>query len=227
MIWPPSPPILGGIRVQSPPELAYLGGHIDVFALMNSSLDSATPLKLTIAGAALNALLSSFTTGILIFNQRTLEEVRFWLAGSLAGRDFSVLLQVLPYIGIGIGIALALGKQLTTLTLGEDVAQGLGQSTIWVKLAAAGVVVLLAGSSVALAGPIGFVGLVVPHLVRFGVGVDYRWILPYSAIGGAMLLSIADMGARLLIQPQELPVGVMTAIIGAPFFIYLAQWKVK
>jgi iron complex transport system permease protein len=120
-----------------------------------------------------------------------------------------------------------MGKQITALTLGEEVAKGLGLRTGWVKVVASVVVVLLAGSAVALAGPIGFVGLVIPHVVRFCVGVDYRWILPYAAVWGAILLTIADLAARLIIKPQELPVGIMMALIGAPFFIYLARLKVK
>jgi len=124
-------------------------------------------------------------------------------------------------------IAIALGKPITTLTLGEDVAKGLGQQTAWIKIVAAISVVLLAGSSVALAGPIGFIGLVVPHLARLMVGVDYRWILPYTAVFGGILLLLSDIVARLLIKPQELPVGIVTALVGAPFFIYLARLKVK
>ena len=198
-----------------------------VYLLGSLGRNGMTPLKLTVAGAALTALLSSLTTGILVLNQRTLEEVRHWLAGSVAGRDLNLFIQVLPYIVVGLVVAIALGKQLTTLALGEDVAIGLGQQTAWVKVVAAISVVLLSGSSVAVAGPIGFIGLVVPHIVRFLVGIDYRWILPYSAIMGAILLLLADISARLIIQPQELPVGVMTALVGAPFFIYLARWKVK
>jgi iron complex transport system permease protein len=134
---------------------------------------------------------------------------------------------VLPYIAVGLVGSLALGRQLTLLSLGEDVAQGLGLQTAWVKVGAAIVVVLLAGSAVSLAGPIGFVGLVVPHVVRFAVGVDYRWILPYAMLVGAILLSVADLTARLVIRPQELPVGIMTALVGAPFFIYLARSRIK
>jgi iron complex transport system permease protein len=186
-----------------------------------------TPLNLTVAGAALTAFLASLTTGLLVLNQRTLEEVRFWLAGSVAGRDVQVLFQVLPYIVLGLFLALILSKQLTTLALGEDVAQGLGQQILWVKLAAAVSIVLLSGGAVAVAGPIGFIGLVVPHTVRFLVGVDYRWIIPYTAIAGAILLLLADIVARLIIQPQELPVGIMTALVGAPIFIYLARRRVK
>ena len=200
---------------------------IAVYGLASLSQGGATPLNLTLAGAALTALTSSLTAGILIVSQRTLEDIRFWLAGSVTGRDIHLVLQVLPYLGIGLMLALLLGRQLTTLNLGEDVARGLGQNTAWVKAIAATSVVLLAGGSVAIAGPISFVGLVIPHIVRIWVGVDYRWILPYAAIFGAILLLIADIGARLIIQPQELPVGLILPLIGAPFFIYLIRWQIK
>lgn len=198
-----------------------------VYTLGSLGRGGPTPLKLTIAGAALTALLSSLTTGMLLFNQRTLEEVRFWLAGSIAGRDLGLLLQASPYLLAGLVLALALGRQITTLSLGEDVAKGLGQQTGAVKGLAAAAVVLLAGASTAVAGPIGFVGLVIPHIVRFIVGVDYRWVLPYAALLGAIFLVISDVAARLVLRPIELPVGVMTALIGGPFFIWLVRWRVK
>ena len=200
---------------------------ITVYSLGSLGRGGLTPLNLTIAGAALTALVSSLTTGILILSQRTLEEIRFWLAGSVAGRDIELVIQVSPYLAVGLLLGLAIGKQLTTLSLGEDVAQGLGQNTLWVKGIAAVSVVLLAGGSVAIAGPIGFVGLIVPHIVRFWAGADYRWILPYSAIIGAVLLLLADIGARLIIQPQELPVGIVMPLLGAPFFVYLVRSQVR
>ncbi len=200
---------------------------ITVYSLGSLGRGGLTPLNLTIAGAALTALVSSLTTGILILSQRTLEEIRFWLAGSVAGRDMELVGQVLPYLAVGLLLGLALGKQLTTLSLGEAIAQGLGQNTLWIKGIAAVSVVLLAGGSVAIAGPIGFVGLIVPHIVRFWAGADYRWILPYSAIVGAILLLLADIGARLIIQPQELPVGVVMPLLGAPFFIQLTRLQVR
>lgn len=160
-------------------------------------------------------------------NQRTLEEVRFWLAGSVAGRDLDLLLQAAPYLLAGMVLALGLGRQITTITLGDDVAKGLGQNTLWVKGLAALAVVLLAGGAVAVAGPIGFVGLVIPHIVRFMVGVDYRWVLPYSLLLGAIFLVASDVAARLILRPVEVPVGIMTAIIGGPLFIYLVRWRVK
>lgn len=209
---------------------AFVGAAVAavfVYGLGSVGRGGMGPMRLAIAGAALAALLSSLTTAMLILNQQTLEEIRFWLAGSVAGRDLELLQQVLPYIGVGLLLAFALSRQITTLTLGDDVARGLGQRTGVTKGLAALAVVLLAGSAVAVAGPVGFVGLVVPHVVRFFVGVDYRWILPYAAIAGAILLLGADIASRLVLRPQEIPVGVTTALVGAPFFIYLARWKVK
>jgi iron complex transport system permease protein len=200
---------------------------VSVYALGSFGHGGPTPLKITIAGAAITAFLSSITTGMLIFNQRTLEEIRFWLAGSVAGRDLGLLVQVLPYMAVGLVGALLLGRQITTLALGDDIATGLGQRTGWIKAICAMLVVLLAGSAVAVAGPIGFVGLVIPHVVRFFAGVDYRWILPYSALVGAIFLVLSDVAARLVLRPMELPVGVMTAIIGGPFFVYLVRQRVK
>jgi len=221
--------LFGASSLSAYAGFAFLGtGVAAVLVYFFASLGRGglTPLNLTIVGAAFTYLAGSLTTAILIVSQRTLDEIRFWLAGSVAGRDFTLFLQVLPYIVTGLVVAFALGRQITTLNLGEDVAKGLGQRTAWVKAIAAVAVVLLVGSSVAIAGPIWFIGLVVPHIVRFFIGVDYRWVLPYAAVVGAILLLLADITARLLIAPQELPVGVMTAIVGAPFFIYLARSKV-
>jgi len=198
-----------------------------VYGLGSLGRGGMTPMKLTIAGAALASLLTSLTTAVLIIDRQTLEEIRFWLAGSVAGRDLELLLQVLPYIACGLLLALGLARQITTLSLGDEVAAGLGQRVGLAKLLAALAVVLLAGSAVSVAGPIGFVGLVVPHVARFFAGVDYRWVLPYSALAGAVLLVCADIAARVVLRPMELPVGVMTALVGAPFFVYLARWRVK
>lgn len=222
--------LFGASSLSAYAGFAFLGTAVTavlVYFFGSLGCGGLTPLNLTIVGAAFTYLAGSLTTAILILSQRTLDEIRFWLAGSVAGRDFTLLLQVLPYIVIGLVVAFALGRQITTLNLGEDVAKGLGQRTAWVKAIAALAVVLLVGSSVAIAGPIWFIGLVVPHIVRFFIGVDYLWVLPYAAVVGAIFLLVADIGTRLLIAPQELPVGVMTAIVGAPFFIYLARSKVK
>lgn len=208
---------------------AFLGAAVaaGLVYLLGAVGRGSGPLRLVVAGAAVSALFTSLTTATLLVSERGLDEVRFWLAGSVVGRDLALFWMVAPYLAIGMVGALLMGRQITTLSLGEDVARGLGQRTAWVKVAAAGSVVLLAGGAVAVAGPIGFVGLVVPHVVRFFVGVDYRWILPYSAVGGAILLLAADVVARLVVRPQEVPVGVVTALIGGPFFAYLVWTRVK
>jgi iron complex transport system permease protein len=222
--------LFGSGAVTAYAAFAFVGAAIAavvVYGLGSLGRGGATPLNLTVAGAAMTALISSLTTGILIVSQRTLQEIRFWLAGSLSGRDLEMFLLVLPFLVTGLVLALLLGGRITTLSLGEDIATSLGQRTAIIKILAAIAVVLLAGSSVAIAGPIGFVGLIIPHMVRFFIKTDYRWILPYSAIGGAILLLVADMLGRVLLKPQELPVGIVTAIVGAPAFIYLAKLKVK
>lgn len=209
---------------------AFIGAGVAavlVYALGSMGRGGATPLRLTLAGVVLTAFVSSFTTALLISDQQTLDRIRFWTAGSLSGRDMKLLMQTAPYIVMGLLGAMIISRQITTISLGDDVAKGLGQSTVIVKAIAAVIVVLLSGGAVALAGPIGFVGLVIPHMVRFIVGVDYRWVLPYAALMGGILVTVADVVARIIIRPQEVPVGVMMALLGAPFFIWLARWKVK
>jgi len=198
-----------------------------VYGIGSMGRGGPTPLRLTLAGVILTAFVSSLTTAILIQDQETLDQIRFWTAGSLAGREIPLLVQTAPIILAGIVGSFLISRQITTISLGEDVAKGLGQNTLRVKLYGAAMVVLLAGGAVALAGPIGFVGLIIPHVARFLVGVDYRWIIPYSAVLGGLLVTIADVAARIALRPQELPVGIMMAILGAPFFIYLARWKVR
>jgi iron complex transport system permease protein len=198
-----------------------------VYSLGSIGRGGATPYKLAIAGAALTALLSSLMIAVLMFDQQTTEEVRAWLVGSVAGREMSLVLQGAPFVFVGLALAFLMGRQITTLTLGDDVAKGLGQNVGWTRAACAAVVVILSGIAVALAGPIGFVGLIIPHAVRFFTGVDYRWILPYSALTGALFLLLADVVGRMIARPTELPVGVMTALIGGPVFILLVRWRVK
>ena len=198
-----------------------------VYGLGSAGRGGPTPLRLTLAGVIVTAFLSALTTLILISDRETLEQIRFWTAGSLAGRDIPLLTGMAPIIIVGTVGALLLGRQITTISLGEDVAKGLGQNTVVVKVLAALIVVVLAGGAVALAGPIGFVGLVAPHIARFMVGPDYRWVIPYSGLLGALMVVVADVAARIALRPQEIPVGVMMALVGAPFFIYLARWRVR
>ena len=222
--------LFGSESIRTQMGVAFLGAGIvaiAVYGIGSLGRGGLTPLNLTIAGAALTALIASLTAGILIVSQRTLEEIRFWLAGSVAGRDLDLLWQALPFLAIGLVLAFALGRSITAMSLGDEVARSLGQRTGWVKGVTAISVVLLAGGSVAVAGPIGFIGLIVPHLVRFFVGVDYRWIVPYSAVFGAILLVVADIAARLILRPIELPVGLVMPLIGAPFFVYLTRQRVN
>lgn len=196
---------------------------IVVYVLASAGPAGATPLKLVLAGVVLTTFLTSLTTAILIFDQTTLDAVRLWTAGSLTGRTMAQVAAVAPYILAGLAAALMFRRHLMTLSLGADVARSVGQNPfLWRGLAVA-IVILLAGGAVALAGPIGFVGLVVPHIARMTVGVDYRWIIPFSAAGGALLVVLADMLGRAVFASQGFPVGVTMALVGAPFFIWLAR----
>ena len=172
------------------------------------------------------AFIAAFTTAILITDQDTLDQIRFWTAGSLSGREWRLLGWTAPYMAAGVVAALLLSRQITTISLGRDAAAGLGQNTALVRGLASAAVILSAGGAVALAGPVGFVGLIAPHAARFAAGTDYRWTLPYSALAGALIVVAGDAAARVVVRPQELPVGVMMGIAGAPFFVYLARWKV-
>lgn len=196
-----------------------------VFLLSSAGREGLTPLKLTLAGSAITALFASFTQGLLVLNETALDQVLFWLAGSVANRPLQLLVNAIPYMSIALILSFLRAKELNVLSIGDDVAVGLGQRTIWTKFFFGACAVVLAGSAVAVAGPIGFVGIIIPHVIRSIVGLDHRWILPYSAIGGAILLLLADIASRYILMPQELPVGVMTALIGVPFFIFVARRK--
>lgn len=205
---------------------AFLGATISaVTILFISSLGHGgmTPMNLTLAGSALSALFYSSTQGFLAINEAQLDQVLFWLAGSIQGRDIQMLWIVLPFICIGYLLTVIIAKQLNLLLLGEDVAKGLGLNIIRIKLMIVFVVILLAGGSVAIAGPISFIGLIVPHIARKIIGTEHQWYLPLAALLGAILLLFADIGARYIIMPQEVPVGVMTAFIGTPIFIYIVR----
>lgn len=194
-----------------------------VFSLGSLGRDGLTPVKVVLAGAAVSALFSSFTQGMLVLNESGLQDVLFWLAGSIAGRELQHLQLVLPYMLAALVTAQLLARPITILNSGDDVAKGLGQKTWLVKVAAAAVIVALAGSAVSVAGSIGFVGLVMPHIARFLAGIDYRWVIPYSALLGAILLLLADVAVRYIVMPGEVPIGITTALIGAPFFVYIAR----
>ena len=196
---------------------------VAVYAVASLGRDGATPVKLALAGAALAAGLASLTNGVLVSSQETLDAFRFWQVGTLAGRGWEVIGAVAPFLGAGLVLTLATGRVLNSLALGDDVARGLGQNVPLARAVTAVGVVLLCGAAVAAAGPIAFVGLVIPHLVRLVVGSDYRWILPFSALSGPVLLLWADIVGRVVLPPGEVQVGIMTAVLGAPVFIWLVR----
>ncbi|WP_409305991.1 FecCD family ABC transporter permease [Peribacillus sp. SCS-155] len=185
--------------------------------------DGLTPMKLTLAGAAIAAFFSSLTQGLLVLNETALEQVLFWLAGSVQGRKLETLTAVIPYLAAGWLVSVILAAKLNLLAMGDDVAQSLGVKVGKIKVLAALCVIFLSGGAVAVAGPVGFIGIVIPHITRAMVGSDHRWVIPYSGVLGAILLVAADILSRFIIMPQEVPVGVMTAIIGTPFFIFIAR----
>ncbi|NLY11086.1 MAG: iron ABC transporter permease [Firmicutes bacterium] len=206
--------------------LGALGAAISVYILGSIGRGGLTKLKLTMAGVVLSSLFSSLTTGMLILSENRLESVMFWMAGSVEGRKLELVSPVLPFIILGLVVAILISSKINALQLGEDVAKGLGQKTWLVKSLGLLVVVLLSGGAVSMAGPIGFVGLIVPHIVRGLIGIDHRWVIPFCAIFGAGLMLAADILARFILFPSEVPVGVATAVAGAPFFIYLARKEV-
>ncbi|MCR6108491.1 iron ABC transporter permease [Salipaludibacillus agaradhaerens] len=206
--------------------VAFLGAAVAALAVYfvgGVGRQGLTPMKITLAGAAITALFSSFTQGILVTNEAALDEVLFWLAGSIQGRSLTILVTVFPYILIGWLLALIMTPMMNVLAMGDDVAKGLGLKVGLLKLMVGLIVILLAGGSVAIAGPIGFIGIVIPHIARSLIGTDHRWLVPFAGLLGGVLLLAADIGARYIVMPQEVPVGVMTAFIGTPFFIYIAR----
>lgn len=202
-----------------------LGVSLLVFGVASAGRGGATPVRIALAGAVVTALLNAWISALLVLDQRTLDEVRFWFAGSLAGRDLEVLWQVLPFLVVGLVGTMAMAGRFNTLALGDQVATGLGQRTVLVRGVATVLFVLLAGSAVAVAGPVAFVGLAVPHVVRAVVGPDHRWLLPYAAVLGPALLLAADVLGRVLMRPSEIQVGIVTSLVGAPVLVHLVRHR--
>lgn len=193
-----------------------------VMALSAAGRSGFTPLKVTLCGVAISTFASSITAAILILDEQTLLSIRSWLAGDLAGLSWPVLRAASLVAGGGFALALWLAPALNMLALGDNMARGLGVSLLRTRVLSLAAIALLCGAAVSVAGPIGFIGLVVPHMVRRLAGDDLRVVVPLSALGGALLLLLADIAARTLLAPQELATGVMTALVGAPLFILLA-----
>ena len=198
---------------------------VAVYSVASLGRDGATPIKLALAGAAMTAAFGSVTTGLLLYNQATFDQFRFWAVGALAGRSMTVAAQVAPFLIVGMLVALCLGRVLNTLSLGDDVARGLGANVPLLRGVSAVAVVLLCGGATAAVGPIGFIGLTIPHVARLITRADYRWTLLYSMLLAPVLLLLADVVGRLIARPGEVQVGIVTALIGAPVFIALVRRK--
>jgi iron complex transport system permease protein len=196
---------------------------VGVYALGSLGREGATPVKLALAGAAATAFLGSITSAVLLVDVATFDQYRFWAVGSLAGRTGEIAAQMAPFIVVGTLMAVVCGQALNALAMGDDVARSLGQKVGLTRLFAAVSVVLLVGAATAAAGPIGFVGLTVPHIARAVTGPDYRWVLAYSAVLAPALLLGADILGRVVARPGEVQVGIMTALLGAPVFIALVR----
>ena len=219
----------GSMTVLGTVGVGFLGAILAValvFALSMRSLGS-TPIMVVLGGSALGAVCSALTSGIVLTNTQSLNEMRFWTAGAIAGRDMQVVAVLTPVILLGLVGAFATANRVNLLNLGDDVASGLGVSVPIARAVGIVLVALLTGAAVAGAGPIGFVGLVVPHLVRAFTGPDYRWVLPCSALAGASLLLLADVIGRVIARPGELQVGITLAFVGAPFALYLLRKGAK
>ncbi|HED4101293.1 iron ABC transporter permease [Klebsiella aerogenes] len=193
-----------------------------VMALASAGRGGATPLRITLCGVAISAFASAVTAAILILDEQTLLAMRTWLAGDLAGLNWATLQAALVPALSGMGLALLLAPRLNVLALGDKVALGLGVNLVQTRLLGLAAIALLCGAAVAVAGPIGFVGLVVPHVVRRLITQDIRLALPLAAPVGALVLVLADIAARTIVAPQELATGAMTALVGAPLFIFIA-----
>jgi iron complex transport system permease protein len=194
-----------------------------VYAVASLGGGGPTPLKLALAGTATAAAFSSFITAVVLPRGDITASVRSWQIGGVGGATFERIVPVLPFLVVGLVVCVLSARGLNSLALGDELAAGLGERVALARGAAALGAVVLCGAAVALAGPIGFVGLVVPHVCRLLVGIDHRWLLPFSALVGAALLTVADVLGRVVARPSEIDVGIITALLGAPFFIYIVR----
>ncbi|MBD2846711.1 iron ABC transporter permease [Paenibacillus sp. IB182496] len=200
---------------------AGLGAGL-VFGVGSLAQGGLSPVRLAIAGAAVTALLTALSEGIALHFQIG-QDLAFWYAGGVQGVQWKEIMRIGPWIVAALAGSMLLSRSITVLSLGEEVAASLGQRNRLVKALASLAVLVLAGAAVAVAGMIGFVGLMIPHLTRYLVGRDYRWIISCSAVLGALLLVLGDLAARMINPPEETPVAALIALIGVPFFLYLAR----
>lgn len=199
------------------------GAAIFVYAIGSLGYGGATPLKLALAGAATSAAFMSLTSAVLLPRVDILTSFRLWQVGGVGGASWDRIAVIAPVLAVGALICFAMARGMNMLALGDDLAAGLGEKVARTRLIAAVGAVLLVGAATAVAGPIAFVGLVIPHVCRMLFGADYRWLLPMSAVFGAALLVGGDIVGRVITRPEEVEVGIITAIIGAPFFVWIVR----
>jgi iron complex transport system permease protein len=183
----------------------------------------ATPVRLALAGTAISAALYGYLQAVMITDDAALGKMRFWTVGSLASATGATIRQVLPFLAVGMIVALALARPLNAMAMGDDTARALGAHLNRTRALAMGAATVLCGAATAACGPIVFVGLMVPHVVRSFTGPDLRWILPYASVLSPVLLLGADVLGRMVARPAELQVGIVTAVLGGPVFIYLVR----
>ena len=194
-----------------------------VYLLGTGGRATASPVRLALAGAALSAVLLAFINGLALRDQQTFDEMRFWVVGSVVNRGFDTLTAALPFLAVGAVLALAVTPGLNALALGDEASRALGLGVGRTRLVTAVAVTLLCGAATAVAGPIGFVGLIVPHVVRLLVGQDQRVVVPLSMLSAASLLLLADTAGRVVTSGREIEAGIMTALVGGPVFIALVR----
>lgn len=207
---------------------ALLGALLATFAVLllaATGRGPATPVRMTLAGVALAAVLGGITTAIRLGDPATFERFRSWAVGSVAGRGVTDLVAVTPFVVVGLLVAVALARPLNAVAMGEDVARSLGVDVRRARLGTVLAVALLVGAATAVAGPIGFLGLMIPHAVRLLVGNEQTRVVPLSVLAAPCLLLLTDTVARVLVPGQEIPVGVVTAFVGAPVLLWLIRNK--
>jgi iron complex transport system permease protein len=196
---------------------------VAVYVIGSAGRGGANPIHLTLAGVALGAVLSGVVTAMVLASPRTFEHMRSWNAGTMVGRGWDVLLPVLPFLVMGVVLALSVTGSLNAIALGDDQARSLGAHVTRTRIVVIVAVTLLAGGATAVAGPIGFVGLMVPHVARWVTGPDQRWIVALTIVLAPSLVLLADILGRIVVHPAEIPVGVVTAFVGAPVLIVLVR----
>ena len=218
--------LLGATSPTSQLWAAFAGAAVAgvlVHVVATLSPGGATPVALALAGAGLTAGLASVVNGVLVASSQTLDAFRYWQVGSLSGRSLGALLPAVPFVVVAGLLALCAGRLLNGLALGDDTARALGQRVGAGRAGVGVLVVVLSGAATAVAGPVAFLGLVVPHLARALVGPDHRWLLPLSVLLAPGLLLAADVVGRVVLPPTEVPAGVLTALLGAPVLVVLVR----